>query len=56
MTDSTNFKDYSKAPSLPLFSKRPDVRLLNTRIWPLPSEVGCGLIKGLKHFNNNPVK
>ena len=34
MTDLTNFKDYSKAPSLPLFSKRPDVRLYHNRIWP----------------------
>ena len=34
MTDSTNFKDFSKAPSLPLFSKRPDVRLYHNLLWP----------------------
>ena len=33
-------KGIMKAGRLPLIRNRPDVRLLNNRIWPHPSEVG----------------
>ena len=40
-------KDIKRVIRLPPSSNRPDVRLLNNRIWPHPSEVGAVSRKSL---------
>jgi len=51
------FPDIRKAVRLPLFSNRPDERLLNNRIWlPFTRNSWAGLLKCENEFENVKMK